>query len=199
MKRGSQTDSGSTTRRIGVLAAEVLFAIGVVVLIVFYATHKHDPWMPRPEVLTASFWVSLGLVGIALSFRTKRLRSKLALQYGTNLSAFEWMVPLAMGIAALVFGASRLSDIYGRGTLPNGAGRFALFAFYSLAGTMSFVSGVTLLGWGFRRVERSVEGRLAHSEAISIKERISMVLPGTLLAYEGVRLLIAAGLIVRAP
>lgn len=132
MKRGSQTDRGSTTRRIGVLAAEVLFAIGVVVVIVFYATHEHDPWMPRPEVLTASFWVSLGLVGIALSFRTKRLRSKLALQYGTNLSAFEWMVPLATGIAALLFGASRLSDIYGRGTLPNGTGRFALFAFYAL-------------------------------------------------------------------
>jgi len=190
--------SGSVRRRLLVLAAEILFGIAVVILILLYAIHEHDPWMPRPAVLTASSWMILGLVGIGVSVRTKQLQRKLLDRYAAKLPALEsWLVPLALGVAAVVFGASRLSDIYRRGVLPNDTGRIALFTFYALSGTMSFVLGAKLLRWGFGREEQAPDIHAAKSEAISVKERISMVLPGALLAYEGVRLLISAWLTIR--
>jgi drug/metabolite transporter (DMT)-like permease len=120
--------SGSVRRRLLVLAPEIRFGIAVVILILLYAIHEHDPWMPRPAVLTASSWMILGLVGIGVSVRTKQLQRKLLDRYAAKLPALEsWLVPLALGVAAVVFGASRLSDIYRRGVLPNDTGRIALF------------------------------------------------------------------------
>jgi hypothetical protein len=102
-----------------------------------------------------------------------------------------------LGIAAVVFGATRLSEIYRPGTVPNGSGRIALFTFYALAGSVSFTFGTKLLRSGLRRNEHSPEIHATSSEAISVKERVSMVLPGAFLTWEGVRLLIGAFLIVR--
>lgn len=185
-------------KRLLVLAGEILVGIVIVVLIFFYATNEHAPWMPRAAVLNASFWMILGLTIIAQSLRTRQLQRRLLGQQFAQVPALQpWLVPLVLGIAAVFFGTSRLTEIYRRGIFPNGAGRMALFAFYGLSGVVSLALGAKLIRWGFRRDVKQFPADTAKSEAISLKQRISMVAPGVFLSYEGVRLLIIALLVAR--
>jgi hypothetical protein len=119
MKRGTQEQSGKIRGRMLAIAAEVLFGIGLVILVLLYSIHERDPWMPRPAVLAADFWVNFGFGGSWLIYLWKLLQREFLQRYGARFPAFEsWFVLLVSGIAALIFGISRLSDIFRCGTLP---------------------------------------------------------------------------------
>src|SRR5258708_28130184 len=106
MEQGKQAQNVLIRGGILVLAGEVLFGIGRVIWILLYAVHKNDPWMPRPLVLNASFWLVFGLAVVGLSIRMKRLPRKLMERDGLRFSVFDsWLVWLTPGITALVFAA----------------------------------------------------------------------------------------------
>jgi hypothetical protein len=196
MEQGKQVQSVLIRGRILVLVGEILFGIGLVILILLYAVHKNDSWMPRPLVLNAGFWLVFGLAVVGLSIRMKRLPRKLMERDGLRFSVFDsWLVWLTLGIAAMVYGASRLNDAFGRGAMPSGIGRIALLVFYALSATTSFVLAANLLRWSLNREEQTID--VANSEALSFKDRLLMVLSGAFLAFQGIRLLMAAWTILR--
>jgi hypothetical protein len=197
MEQGKQTQSVSIRGRILVLAGEILFGIGLVILILLYAVHKNDPWVPRPLVLNASFWLVFGLAVVGLSIRMKRLPRKLMERDGFRFSVFDsWMVWLTVGIAAMVYGASRLNDAFGHGAMPSGIGRIALLVFYALSATTSLVLAASLLRWSLNREEQTID--IANSEGLSLKGRLLMAISGAFLAFQGIRLVMAAWTILRA-
>src|SRR2546430_7722220 len=99
MEQGKQAQSVLIRGRILVLAGEILFGIGLVILILLYAVHKNDTWMPRPLVLNAGFWLVFGLAVVGLSIRMRRLPRKLMECDGLRFSVFDsWLVWLTSGI-----------------------------------------------------------------------------------------------------
>lgn len=191
MEQGNQTQSASIRGRMLVLAGEILFGIGLVILIFLYAVHKNDPWMPRPLVLNASFWLVFGLAVVGLSIRMKRLQRKLMERDGFRFSVFDsWLVWLTLGIAAMVYGASRLNNAFGRGAVPSGIGRIALLVFYALSATTSLLLAANLFRWSLNREEQAIDD--ANSAALSLKDQLLMALSGAFLAYQGIRLVITA-------
>jgi hypothetical protein len=197
MEQEKQAQSVSIRGRILVLAGEILFGIGLVILTLLYAVHKNDPWMPRSFVLNAGFWLVFGLAAVGLSIRMKRLQRKLMERDGVRFSVFDsWLVWLTSGIAAVVYAASRLNDVFGRGTTPSGIGRTALLVFYALSATTSLALATNLLRWSLNREEQTID--VANSEALSFKDRLLTVLSGAFLAFQGIRMLMAAWTILRA-
>ena len=79
--------------------------------------------------------------------------------------------------------------------MPSGIGRIALLVFYALSATTSFVLAANLLRWSLNREEQTID--VANSEALSFKDRLLMVLSGAFLAFQGIRLLMAAWTILR--
>lgn len=196
MEQGKKAQIVSIRGRIFTLAREVLVGIGLVILILLYTVHKNDPWMPRPLVLNAGFWLVFGLAVVGLSIRMKRLPRKQMERDGFRFSVFDsWMVWLTLGIAAMVYGASRLNDAFGRGTMPSGIGRIALLVFYALSAVTSLVLAANLLRWSLNREEQTID--VANSEALSLKDRLLMALSGAFLAFQGIRLVMAVWAILR--
>ena len=197
MEQRKQAQSVSIRARILVLGGEILFGIGLVILILLYAIHKNDPWMPSPMVLNSGFRLVLGLATVGLSIRMRRVQRELMESDGLKFSVFDrWLVWLASGLAAVVYAASRLNDVFGRGTMPSGVGRTALLVFYALSAATSLALATNLVRWSLNREEQTID--VANSETLSLKDRLLTALSGAFLGFQGIRLLMAAWRILQA-